>query len=322
MTRETRIGLVVGLLFIVMFALVLSELTDAGAPAPTTGAGSAMHTDEESPVIEVIDGFTSRPVPPADDAAPDVAADDSPPSPTPLAKGPEDDSVYPSLSAVEGPGRPGPADAVPVEPGPAPGAERRETVPPGPPPREDARPRMIDPPRAAETPRRVLPARDSQPRAKTYRVQPGDTLTEIARKTLSDASPSAIRRILDANRGRIDDPDFIPVGLELVIPPASASAGPPVRSAYYRRALEDLSREFQRRAALRDRDRPVDAVPTPPAQPRRVYKVRRGDNLTKIAREMLRDGSRSAVRRILDANPGKIKNPNVLPIGVELVIPS
>jgi len=70
-----------------------------------------------------------------------------------------------------------------------------------------------------------------------------------------------------------------------------------------------------------DPKRPPDAA-GPMAASHRVYKVRPGDNLTKIARDMLRDGSRSGVRRILKANKGKIANPNLLPVGVELVIPS
>lgn len=160
----------------------------------------------------------------------------------------------------------------------------------------------------------------------TYVVKPGDNLTNIARRTLGDESRAAVRKILDANRDRIGDPDVLPVGLELVIPAAERAAdrpaAPPVRSAYYRRALEDLAGEIRKRQVLLDPNRPADALPMPRAGARRVYRVRRGDNLTKIAREVLRDGSRSAVRRIVEANKSKIKDPDVLPVGVELVIPS
>jgi len=54
----------------------------------------------------------------------------------------------------------------------------------------------------------------------------------------------------------------------------------------------------------------------------RAYVVRRGDNLTKIARRMLNDDSRAAVMRIFQANADKLTDPDNLPVGVELRIPS
>lgn len=51
-----------------------------------------------------------------------------------------------------------------------------------------------------------------------YTVRPGDTLTSIARRMMHDDSPSAVRRLYEANRGWIADPDSIPTGVALVIP--------------------------------------------------------------------------------------------------------
>ena len=61
--------------------------------------------------------------------------------------------------------------------------------------------------------------------------------------------------------------------------------------------------------------------PADAARPR-TYRVRRGDNLTDIARRMLRDGSHAAVQRIINANRTRLPDPDVLPVGLELVIPS
>jgi len=56
MTRETRIGLLMGLAFIVMFGLVLSELTGTGSPRSPVSSGTALkelqQRDWPPPVIE------------------------------------------------------------------------------------------------------------------------------------------------------------------------------------------------------------------------------------------------------------------------------
>jgi nucleoid-associated protein YgaU len=51
-----------------------------------------------------------------------------------------------------------------------------------------------------------------------YTIRQGDTLTSIARRMMGDDSASAVRRLYEANRGWIADPDDIPVGAALVIP--------------------------------------------------------------------------------------------------------
>jgi nucleoid-associated protein YgaU len=52
--------------------------------------------------------------------------------------------------------------------------------------------------------------------ARTYTVQRGDTLSKIAEKTLGD--PNQWRRLYQANKTRISNPDAVQVGLELTIP--------------------------------------------------------------------------------------------------------
>ena len=54
----------------------------------------------------------------------------------------------------------------------------------------------------------------------TYTVQPGDTLSKIAKDYYGD--DSQYRRIYEANRDKLDDPDSIQVGQELKIPPATS----------------------------------------------------------------------------------------------------
>jgi len=51
---------------------------------------------------------------------------------------------------------------------------------------------------------------------RTYKVQPGDTLSKIAKQFYGNAND--YNRIFDANRDKLDNPDKIQVGQELVIP--------------------------------------------------------------------------------------------------------
>lgn len=51
---------------------------------------------------------------------------------------------------------------------------------------------------------------------RTYKVQPGDTLSKIAKEFYGDANKYP--RIFDANRDKLDSPDKIRPGQELTIP--------------------------------------------------------------------------------------------------------
>lgn len=58
--------------------------------------------------------------------------------------------------------------------------------------------------------------------ARTYTVKSGDSLSAIAKREYGDAG--AWRRIYEANRDQIDDPDLIHPGQELKIPPAGGES--------------------------------------------------------------------------------------------------
>ena len=67
------------------------------------------------------------------------------------------------------------------------------------------------------------PAKDEEkPAARTYTVKSGDSLSAIAKREYGDAG--AWRRIYEANRDKIDDPDMIHPGQELTIPKAEGDA--------------------------------------------------------------------------------------------------
>jgi LysM repeat protein len=60
-------------------------------------------------------------------------------------------------------------------------------------------------------------ATGTQPGGQTYTVQPGDTLSKIAKQFYGDAN--AYMHIFDANRDKLNDPNMIKVGQVLTIPP-------------------------------------------------------------------------------------------------------
>jgi nucleoid-associated protein YgaU len=75
----------------------------------------------------------------------------------------------------------------------------------------------IDVTRAASAPAPAAPAAAPAPPAgKTYTVQPGDTLSKIAKEHLGNAN--AYMKIFDANKDQLSDPDKIRPGQVLRIP--------------------------------------------------------------------------------------------------------
>jgi nucleoid-associated protein YgaU len=62
------------------------------------------------------------------------------------------------------------------------------------------------------------PAGGRQAAARTYTVRKGDSLSKIAEREYGDAHHW--RRIFEANRDQIDDPDLIHPGQNLMIPEA------------------------------------------------------------------------------------------------------
>jgi nucleoid-associated protein YgaU len=169
-------------------------------------------------------------------------------------------------------------------------------------------------------------------RPRTYIVQPNDSLRKIARKVYGPDKEEQFQRIFDANRHILDDESMILVNQELIIPtldeheapqrfanhpnltphPRMLAATPPHTQIVREMDLQELREHFALPAVL-------PGKPTPHAE--RFYVVRPNDNLTKIAKRILRDDSHKAVMKIYNANRDKISDPDVLSVGTELRIP-
>ena len=194
MTSETRIGLIVGLMFIVLFGVVLSELGTSGEIAQNETDAPSGRFYVEAPVIRT----------------PEVR-----PQPEERA-----------LTATEAPGRPAeraPRRTVPErEPRRTP--PTRRTTPPRPTPPVTTPPRTIPPvttpPRGGHielTPEQ-LAAYSRTGRSRVYVTRRGDNLTALARKFYRTSSRKAVMKIFNANRTVLRSPDTLGVGVKIVIP--------------------------------------------------------------------------------------------------------
>ena len=274
MTRETRLALLVGLAFIILFGLVLGERSLRLAPTPrgrrpvaayapvrpgaeviTAGNGGEEHRAALSPSRRV-----ERRAPPT-----------QPPRPAqPVPSGRQRTPAVPSRGldgAVPAPASSG-APSVPRRTPATPPSVATYTVLPGDTLIKIARrfwgrqrekqyrriyeanrDRLTDVSRLAVGQVLVIPPIEAGPRRaarrpapaaggnrpqyteltlqalarrleapKAYTVQPGDSLTAIARRQMGDGSSRTVRELYRANRDRISDPDNLAVGLELRIP--------------------------------------------------------------------------------------------------------
>jgi len=271
MTRETKIGLLVGLLFIVAFGLVLSGITN-NAPMPTVVA-----PDQNS---QASAGGQALPASPASSRTfnPEMTSDGRPmvvtsepavPTATPtgpLAMAPaaggtvqsdmvRSDVVTPA-PATPGAATPTPAvtPATPVAPASPAGTVATSTSGVRTVTYETIRDTLASDRTGTGTPARTPTASDSRTPAgssvtpvtpvppvapaatpaangKKYVVKPSDTLYAIARQVYGPGHAGAYTKILDQNKAVIPNPSNLKVGTELVIPPLETASTPAVTPA-------------------------------------------------------------------------------------------
>jgi len=286
MTRETRVSLLVGLAIIIFFGIIIGERSlnppEPSASASKSGKSTKVEIPPPGPSHELLTATISsnlhdtRPVlapttMPARRAARGSVSQASPVSPTsagPGSSGRKIPARKPTVPPAERHASPGNADAV----------------------------RQVQ----QERPSTIVPETIS-----TYRVRRGDTLIGIARKVYGRAGRTEYLRIFRANRDKLTDPQVLPVGVVLTIPPLKGESRAMVRVGrtgkhYTEMTLEQMERHFNAG---------------------KVYVVRAGDNLTRIARRTMGDGSRSAVMKLLRVNRKRIKDPDRLTVGMKLIIP-
>lgn len=136
-----------------------------------------------------------------------------------------------------------------------------------------------------------------------YEVTAGDTLEGIARRQYGTGT--LYRRIHEANREQLPDPDNLRVGQRLLIPgktgPIITAEEALAREAPLARAEEDAI------VTADDADRPVE------------YVVQKGDTLWRIAKRFYR--APGAWKRVYDANRSVIDDPDRIKPGTRLYLP-
>lgn len=325
MARETKIGLLVGMGFIVCFAIILSN---RGTDNPANVRRAI------PPVVDANDANASPQV--AERRARDYGTQARVPDPreTRSAPRPHPDSVgapqpqrLPGLNPAETTAaathRTGPtrtlSDVIPVdrssaasitppEPGRSPISTASHTRRPA-----DEKDRLT-----ATLPAESPTGTEAAAPRREYTVSSGDSLSKIAQKAYGTRLKSVIDAIYDANRDQLTSPDHLKVGQTLVLPEINgiapkvgtirASSRSPSRAA--RPVKTETARD---KTATRHSSRGEQ-------QTWRWYQVRKGDRYETIARRELGDGSRW--KEIYELNKAVFPDSSKIRWGVRIKIPN
>jgi nucleoid-associated protein YgaU len=358
-TRETKFGLLVGLVFICLFGVILS-----GRANSSVQEHAAMPVGQSQDHVTKFKAITSNVDPFVKNASTEGAAPESP-----LVADARDVAAPPAEEALPAPGRLSPADV------PAPKTPERGTVafmpvnvetPSGAEHSDRVARLELPPERAGSTPvapdTPVTPASDAGRRV--YVVKQGDTLVKVARQFFGKDGDRLASKIYEANKTTVKDPDRLAVGQKLVIPGVPAEApkadapkadtprGDPPRSppvepvsdAVYAKAGKAGQPPLVIPTSYR-KDTPVAPGKLPPAgtvrdvtvqdlgrmygnssdlaeqpaKPVAMYTVQAGDTFQKIAAKMYGDGNKYG-RLLALKNQHLVPDPSKLKIGQRIVL--
>lgn len=314
MTHKTKIGLLVGLAFIIVIGILLSDhLTSSTEPPQASlaiagngvrqaigtpgGAGVAAPVTVVTPSVSPQDTVATQAeltkAPPAVQIVRIGGPTYVPPAPVKIeAKAPAGDETAqaPPIdnTAIKAPATESPDDNTAAQTALAKvAAEHGETL--------------------------VALNSKSKSAGKTYTAQPGDSVSKIASKLLGSSSKANIDAFLKANPSMGGDPTKLLAGKAYTIPATGAvdetPAAPPAAIATGSDA-DDVVRTASESKSTKSA---ADTIYT--------YTVKPGDNLTKIARDQL--GDMHAVASIQELNGDKLKGTkhDVVMVGMKLKLP-
>lgn len=330
MARETKVGLLAGLAFIICFAIILanrgrqdspvpprSYMTDSGAnvPGAVQQTASRVGAKPSEPERRSPNGHISQPASTPPEAA--VARLDRPTSNPPATSGA--DVLLPETGA----GGINPRVGNLVDGGASAGKQAAE--------RALTSRTQDDLVQRQELERRLgIPGSDSTttggpnsqsglspqqgPTTKTvsYTVAPGDTLSKIAFAHFGNKSQTSINAIFDANRSALSNPDDLKAGLVLSLPVVEGTvrlvkSEPPQANAPTPSHAEEAKNHPSKKAV------------EPQAATSQWYQVKKNDRYASIAREQLGDAGRW--RELYELNKDKFPNPQSIREGVRIKLP-
>jgi len=212
-SRETRFGLLIGLVFICLFGVILSGRANSSvqehAAMPTGNSGE--HATKFKAINSNVELFGKTGTP--DGAAPDSA----------LVAGAKEMAAPPAEEALPAPERLSPAESL------TPKSPERGMV--------AFMPVKVETPTGAEQPDRVarleLPPEHEAgtpaapaPEAgrRVYVVKAGDTLVKVSRQFFGKDGDRLTTKIYEANKATLKDPNRLVIGTKLIIPGVPAEA--------------------------------------------------------------------------------------------------
>lgn len=323
MAKETKVGLLAGLGFIICFAVILTNkggpsrpwgrttLADAGRSAipaqpsreratPNRASASRRQAD---PSVRTIPTGSSRAIPALHVPPQQIDPRSTPRRPNAGARNAERSQDHETA-------RPEAAAAPNVDPA----ATRAQTPLTSVPGESDTSPRYMNRSmdRRVATPK--LPVDRPDPTTKATKLPPalsavhvvsaGETLSKIAARYYGKGTRANIDRLVAANPVELANPDVIKVGMQIQIPGVSASRES--AAATPRAHLPVGTASEQRRA----QGEPVA----------RWYQIRKGDRYIDIARNELGDASRW--EEIYELNVDKFPDPGNIREGVRIKLPA
>lgn len=167
----------------------------------------------------------------------------------------------------------------------------------------------------------------SPPKGETYTVKPSDTLSSIASAHYGSKSLRAIETIFNANRGVLEDVNHVKSGMVLFIPEMPASTEAKSSAVPFQPAepvVDQRGRQGDKAASTKPKSekKPSEslaAAPSPDAKNFRWYQVQKNDRFASIAREQLGDAGRW--QEVYEMNKDKFPDPQRIREGVRIKLP-
>jgi nucleoid-associated protein YgaU len=301
MTADAKVGLLLGLVFIVIIAFLVNGLPSFLQSASAEDVVINTITPPTGPDLVIDDRVMDT----ARQLQPEMRFRQSQPPQDVVLLNPQNASPAAAVEPVMPP--------APVEP-----VQPVETA--------VARTAEVSAPAAASTPQvtYVTPAASSSettaavgstaaPKGRVHVIQNGETLSSIAQKYYGKEEGNrraVIQKLYEANRKVLTSQDKVRVGDKLTIPPLTDAAGGSAVASKTPEASQTLLTKFStmlERPAKEDQKQITE------------YTVKQGDSLWSIAQRMLGDGKR--YKEIIQANQDKIKDADDLTAGMSLKIP-
>lgn len=142
-----------------------------------------------------------------------------------------------------------------------------------------------------------------------HKVVSGDTLSRIAATHYGSKSRRLLDALVDANRGVLSDPNVLRVGMELTLP---------IVAGYEQRNPETSAQTKEPRGNDAGSSRPRGK--THESRPTRWYQIKKNDRYVSIARNELGDATRWP--EIFDLNKKAFPDPGRIRPGVRIKLPA